>query len=214
MQLIRHKKNYPQLGFTLIEVLVAVGILTFLGLAMVAFQQSVLKNTKFVQSALISQQQTRKTLTAFVKELRTAAPSASGAYAIESAGTSSLVFYSNIDKDTAVERVRYFYATSSTNGVYNTLKKGVIEPVGITYPAANERFTTVVNFMKNATATPIFEYYDTGYAGTSSSLTLPINIPLVRLIKMSLVVDPNAGRSPIVQTYSTEVSIRNLKSNL
>jgi prepilin-type N-terminal cleavage/methylation domain-containing protein len=214
MYVMKNKKNSRNSGFTLIEILVAVAIVTMLGGAMVAFQQSVLKNTKFIQSSLLSQQQARKTLTTFVKEVRVAAPSASGAYAIESAGTSSLVFYANIDKDAAIERVRYFYATSSANAVLNTLRKGTIDPVGTTYPAANERFSTVVGYMKNSTSTPIFTYYDTSYAGTSSALTVPINIPLIRLIQLNLVVDPNAARSPVVQTYTTQVTIRNLKTNL
>lgn len=205
-------------GFTIIEVLVSVAIITLLTGGIVTLQRNILMNSKVLQSSMSAQHQIRKTLDAFSSEMRSATMSAGGAYAIESAGTSSVVFFSNIDTDSSIERVRYFYATSSkTSTTYNVLKKGITKPIGTVYDTSNERISTVVNDVKNGTVTPIFTYFDSSYNGIASStapLVQPVAIPQIRLVKIFLAVDPNAARSPVYQTYSTQVSIRNLKDNL
>lgn len=198
-------------GFTLIEVIISIAIIIVVGGVIVAFQQSVLRNTKVLQSGLTSEQQVRKTLQSFVSEVRAATLSAGGAYPIESAGTSSFIFFSDIDNDNVVERVRYFLSTTSPSMI---LKKGILKPTGTTYNLAGETVTNIVYDVKNSTSSPVFTYYDTNYDGTTPPLSEPIAIPAVRLVKITLSVDPNAGRSPVFQTYTTQVSIRNLKDNL
>jgi type II secretory pathway pseudopilin PulG len=198
-------------GFTLIEAVVSIAIILMVGGGIVAFQRSILTNTKVIQAELTSQQQVRKTLSGFVADVRAATQSSGGAYAIDTAATSTFIFYANIDSDTAIERIRYFIATS-------TLKRGVLKPTGTTYVAANEKVTSIVFDVANGTSSPIFTYYDRGYDGFTSSSTdplpVPINIPSVRMVKISLTTNPNGNRSPVMQTYSSQVSIRNLKDNL
>ncbi len=198
-------------GFTIIEAIVSIAIILAIGSGIIAFERSVLMNAKVAQSELNSGQQVRRTLSGFVADLRSATQSAAGAYAIESAATNTLSFFANVDSDSSIERVRYFVATG-------TLRRGVIKPTGTTYNSANEKISTMINDLSNPTSTPIFSYYDTGYDGFTSSSTdplpTPINIPSIRMVKISVVVNPNGVRSPIMQTYTTQVSIRNLKDNL
>lgn len=200
-----------QVGFTLIEVLVSISILLMIGSGIIAFERSVLTNTKVLQAELNSQQQVRRTLATFVSNVRGATQSATGGYAIENAGTSTLIFYANIDNDPLIERVRYFVSTS-------TLMRGVTKPVGTAYLSSNESISPVVSDVANDSTSPVFVYYDKAYDGFTSSSTdpipIPINIPAIRLIQIVLTVNPNGVRSPVIQTYSTEVSIRNLKDNL
>lgn len=207
-------KRRLQTGFTLIEMLVSIAILSMIGLGVVIFQQGVIRNTKVLQSSLIAEMQVRKMLTSFVGEVRVAKPSAAGGYMIESAGTSSVVFYSNIDTATDTERVRYYIATATSAFGGTVLKKGVTKPTGTTYNLANEKTQILVHNIKNGTSTALLTYFDSSYTGTSSALTVPISIPAVRMMKMQIIIDPNAARSPVVKTYSTQVTIRNLKSNL
>ncbi len=206
-----NKQSQRANGFTLIEVIVSIGIMLMVGGGLVIFERSVISNSKVLQSELKSQQQVRRSLGGFVADLRSAASSAAGAYAIDTAATSTLIFYANVDKDASVERIRYFVATS-------TLKRGIIKPIGTTYNVASETVSILVNDIANATSSAIFTYYDTGYDGFTASSTdplpLPINIPAIRLVKMTLTTNPNGVRSPVMQTYSTQVSIRNLKDNL
>ncbi len=202
-------------GFTLIEAIITIAILMMIGGAITTFERSIITNAKVLQSSLIAQQQVRKTLSIFTAELRSATQSANGAYPIETAATSSITFFSNIDSDASVERVRYFLATSTKPNVYDVLKKGIVKPTGTTYDLSTEKISTIVNDLKNSSTTPVFTYYDTNYNGTSSSTPLadPVNLPSVRLVKVSLSVDPNAARSPVYQSYTTQVTIRNLKDN-
>ena len=198
-------------GFTIIEVVVSIAILLMIGLGIIAFERSVLTNTKVLQAELNSGQQIRRTLAGFVADLRSASPSSAGAYAIDTAATSTLIFYANVDNDASIERIRYFVATG-------TLRRAVLKPTGTIYNVANEKFSTIINDLANPTSTPIFTYYDSGYDGFTSSSTdplpIPINITSIRMAKMSIVVNPNGVRAPVMQTYTTQVSIRNLKDNL
>lgn len=209
---------FRKTGFTLIEVVIAVGVMVLIGGGIVMFQKGVITNSQVMQSTLISQQQVRKALRLFSTELRSAAPSASGSFAVEAVSTSSITFYANVDSDPAVERVRYFYATSTAgSALLNVLKRSVAKPIGTSYTNSPEAITIVVRDVKNTGANPIFTYYDSTYTGVASStapLPQPVSVSTVRLVKMSLAVDPNAARSPVYHTYETQVSIRNLKDNL
>lgn len=212
----KHTRSSSQLGFTIIEVIVSIGILLFIGGGVIAFQRSVIMNAKTLQSALLAQSQVRKTLLMFASDLRSASSRDGGGYPIESAGTSTIIFYANIDSDVAIERVRYFIGTSTSATKY-TLRRGVVNPTGTSY-SGTEVITTIARDVMNSSSTPVFTYFDGNYDGITASSTaplpLPINIPVVRLVRISLLLNPNGVRSPAMQTYGTAVTIRNLKDNL
>src|SRR3989344_4644245 len=118
----------------------------------------------------------------------------------------AFTFYSDIDDDGLKEKVRYFL-----NGPL--LQKGVIKPTGspLSYNPASEKITTLIPNVTNAT---IFTYYDENYDGAGAELTSPINIPVVRLVKITITIDKDPNRAPVTTIFSTQVSIRNLKDNL
>jgi hypothetical protein len=95
------------------------------------------------------------------------------------------------------------------------LKKGVTTPSGspLSYSSA-EVTTTVVHSVRNATSTPIFEYFDSSYDGTSAPLSSPVAISVVRLIRVTIVVDTDPNRPFRAKTVTTQVSLRNIKDNL
>ena len=206
----KYLSKHSSFGFTLIEILVSIAIVSFISVAIISFRLSVLKGSASMQAGLISQQQVRKAFYQFVQEARSALSPTGGATLIEVA-TSSFTFYANVDKDAPVERVRYFMGTStaSTTMFY----REVIEPVGGVYAHSNQELSTIINDIR-ATTTAIFTYYDTNYEGTSTPLVQPVTTTAVRLVKIILPIDPNAARSPIYQVYSTQVSLRNMKDNL
>ena len=199
-------------GFTIIEAVIAITFITLVGVVIVVFQKSVIGNTKIIQSNLVAQTQIRKTLQMFVAEVRSSTQSAAGGYVIEKAATSSLVFYGNIDNDSLIERVRYFIPTTTPP---TALKKGITKPTGTAYNLSGEKVSDLVTGIKASSTVPIFVYFDASYNGTSSSTPLaqPVNIADIRLVKIALPVDPNASRSPVFQTYSTQAMFRNLKDN-
>jgi prepilin-type N-terminal cleavage/methylation domain-containing protein len=194
-------------GFTLIEILVVIGITTILSLGAI----TMLRDTTFFQGVfqqgLNSVDEGRKILRPLVGEVRSATPAHNGAYALETTDAETLIFYSDIDNDDLIERVRYFIDEG-------TLKKGVIDPTGspLGY-TGDEQISWVIQDVANGAA-PLFEYFDTDYDGTTDSLTQPVTTGDVRLIQITIVIDHDPARPPAAVELTTQMTIRNLKDNL
>ncbi len=201
------KKN--KFGFTVVEMLIAIFIITVVGIAVVNFQLDIFSLNKISNNNLIAQEDARKALKSMTAEIRSISQPITGSYAIAETATSSFTFYSNIDTDVSIEKIRYFLSGT-------TLKKGTIKPTGnppLTYSPANETFKEVVHNIANATSS-IFSYYNENYDGTSPSLPQPVDASLVRLVKINIIIDDNLLKSPSALNMTTQVSIRNLKNNL
>ncbi len=201
-------RSYKNFGFTLVETLVALGIFLVIALLLANFGKSIFFLNGSLQSNLSAQTDAQRIVKAMVFELRSASPSSVGAYPIASVSTSSLTFYSDIDKTTYKEQVRYFLQGSN-------LIKGVTEPSGspLTYNLANEKQQTLLHDVIS-TSTPIFDFYDSNFTGTSSPLSYPVNIPSIRLVKITVTIDRDPNRSPTSISVTSEVTLRNLKDNL
>lgn len=192
-------------GFTLIEIVVVIGIISVIGT--IVYQFVVQGNDIFIQTRdqALAQDTLRKVMDSLAKELREARSADNGAYLLEQTVEQSIIFYSDIDNDNKRERLRYFLSAID-------FKKGVIEPVGAQYPQGNEVITTVVSNIRNTG--PIFTYYDENYTGTQSPLSQPVNIAQVRLVHLQFIVDIDPLQPPSPITIETSVAIRNLKTNL
>ncbi len=218
LSFLRIWKDYPKIsngvhqdskaGFSLIEALVGVFILTLIGMAVYTFQKDVFSLNRIFSSSLAAQGEARKALKVISAEIRTASPSSIGAYALAETATSSFAFYSDIDGDSLKERIRYFL-----NGTI--IKKGVIKPSGnpLTYNPSNEIVSDLVRDVANG-AVSVFSYYDTDYDGTTQSLAEPIGVSSVRLIKIIIMIDKDPSAPPSPMTLTTQISMRNLKDNL
>ena len=195
-------------GFTLVETILTIFIFSLMMGGITFFARNIFYLNNIASSSLSVEFETRKVLKPMANELRSASPSSLGSYPLEALATSSITFYSDLDGNGLKERVRYFLSSGK-------LKKGVITPSGspLAY-SGTEVVTTVVNDVINSTSTPIFEYYNTYYDGTTSSLAQPVAISVVRLIKVTIVVDTDVGRPLKAKTVTTQVSLRNLKDNL
>lgn len=195
-------------GFSLIEVIVFAAI----GAAILFVVSNMTKNVSqiedFVNHRLKSRGDLEQTFQMLVTDIRSAGPSGNGAYPIESAGTSSLVFYSDVDQDGIMEKVRYFFGTS-------TIRRGLIEPTGnpLTYASSSEVTKSIIENVIFSTSTNFLSYFDSIYYGSSSPMTSPINVANIRVVKVSVYVDTNPGKTPKPTFFSDTVTIRNLRSN-
>jgi len=207
MNFFKNKHNSKS-GFTIIEILVSIFILTLIGLAVSSFVKDIFSLNRITSDSLTAQDETRRALKTMSAEIRTASPSSLGAYALAQSAMSSFTFYSNVDDDSFKERVRYFLDGT-------TLKKGIIKPSGtpLTYNPADEAVSELIHGVANAT-TSIFSYYDKNYDGTNQALIEPIDIATVRLVKITIVTDKDPQTPPGPMTLTTQISIRNLKDNL
>ncbi|MEK9171773.1 MAG: prepilin-type N-terminal cleavage/methylation domain-containing protein [Patescibacteria group bacterium] len=207
MDFSKHSYNSKS-GFSVIEVLVSIFILTLIGFAVYSFQKDVFSLNRIISDGLTAQNEARRALKSMSAEIRTVSPSSLGAYALTQTATSSFTFYSNIDDDSFKERVRYFLDGA-------TLKKGVIKPSGapLTYNPVSEVISEIVHDVANATSS-IFSYYDANYDGVTQPLAEPIDIVAVRLVKITVAIDKDSQTSPGPITLTTQISMRNLKDNL
>lgn len=192
----------------MIEVLVSVSILAIIGGAISVFQKDVFSINNIISSKLIFQQEVRQAFKSISSQIRSMSFSSIGAYPIGEATSTSFMFYDDIDQDGLKERFRYFL-----DG--NILKKGVLKPSGnpLTYDPVNESVTDFIHYMANA-STPIFEYYDENYDGSTPPLVMPDGLLSVRLVKITIIVDKNPTKDPGPLFMTTQVSMRNLKDNL
>lgn len=195
-------------GFTLVEVLVVVGIVVLITGALTSFERTIFTQNSLLQNNLLADQDARTALRSFVAELREAAPSDAGAYAIASAASTSITFYADVKGDGLHDRIRYFVATS-------TLWRGFLKPTGspLVYNNANETVTTLARGLTSSSPT-IFSYYNDNYAGTSTPLAFPVDVAAVRLVQLTLSIDNDPNQPPGPSIYTTEVSVRSLKDNL
>jgi len=198
-------------GFSLIEVLIVVVIAATLVLVVGNFGTNVSSLNGLINVELESKSDVAQQVQIMASEIRSAEPSAAGAYPVDSASTSSFAFYSDINQDGIAEHVRYFLASS-------TIYRGVIAPTGTpaTYPAANEVVTDVVDHVALASSTPLFSYYGSSYAGTGSPLASPVAVASVRVIAVTFYAAlpaKNTSQPAAPQYFSTVVDLRNLDSN-
>lgn len=195
-------------GMTLVEVIITVGIFSLIiGTVVEIFLVST-RSKDIVFEQLEVQGQARKTVQDFINEARAMRYSSAGAFPLQKASTTEIIFFTNVDKDSIVERVRYFLVTS-------TLKRGLIEPTGspLTYVTSTETVLTVVNNVTNGTSS-LFYYYDENYSGVSSTpLAQPVDVTKPRIIEMRLIIDKNPLLSPVPFAIQGHTTIRNLKSN-
>lgn len=200
-----NNRHHKKTGFTLLEILFAVSIFVMVSLVMGAFARNTWVYNSFISSSFNNLNAGRTTLKTMVAEIRTASSGDNGAYVVSAASNTSFTIYSDIDNDALKERVRYFVSG-------NSLRRGVIKPTGspLGY-TGTEVITTLIPNITNAT---VFEYYDKNYDGTTASLASPIQIPSVRLVKITVTIDENPNRAPGPITLTSQVTLRNIKDNL
>ena len=192
------------------EVIFAVVIATVIGFVITIFARDIIKLNASAQSSMTAMLESRKILSVMVTELRSILPSALGSYPIEAVSTSTVIFFADVNSDDIADRVRYFIdlpTLSVKRGV--TLATG--EPPGY---SGVETFSTLITDIANGTSTALFEYYDGNFAGTSTPLSLPVNIQAVRLVRITIKVERDPNRGPELMTLTSEAALRNLKDNL
>lgn len=99
-------------AFTLLEALIATSITAAVLAGGWALARNVLSFNTTAYDGLSAQADLLKVMNTWSLELRSALPAENGAFPILTAATNTLTFYSDIDDDGVVERVRYFLSGS------------------------------------------------------------------------------------------------------
>lgn len=194
---------------SLAETMVALALFVVVMAAVAAFQVSIFTSKQTVSGSLQTAQDAQIILRTMLVELRSAQPAVNGIYTIASAGTSSLSFFSDPANTGQTEEITYSVVGSR---LYRSVTLPTGSPLG--YNPATTATSSLLTDVKNLSATPVFQYYDQNYTGTSTPLAMPVNVSSIKLISITLTLDIDPNRSPLPRTYTTQVSLRNLKSNL
>lgn len=198
-------------GFSLIETIITIFIFSLALVAVSFFILNFYRNYKFTFEQTQAINEARKGIETMIKEIREARHGDDGSYPIKEADDFQFIFYSDIDKDEAVERVRYFLDGTD-------FKKGVIEPSNDPpeYILADEIVSTLSQYVRNNISELVFTYYNGDWPSDTINNPLPT---LTRLTETKLMhvylkinVDPN--RPPDDFELESDTQIRNLKTNL
>jgi len=194
-----------QAGFTLVEILIAITIVSGVVIGLTAFIGYVQDASLRFSQSLTTQQQIQQTLQIMVPEIRSAAQSNIGAYPLATVSSTSLQFYSDIDADGLAELVHYYLDE-------DVFRKGVIKPSGDPLSYATSSLV-VYDLVENMfLADPVFSYYaDTVTSTASAPLASPVDILEVKMIRISLTANQGTQSSPSLVGVSDQVTIRNLR---
>lgn len=191
-------------GFTLIETVVYVAVFALVMAVVSGTIVYFYRTNDYTIQMSFAVESARRGVDTLVVEVREATYSDTGAYPLESAQSQSLIFYSDIDKDNNVEKIRYFLDGTD-------FKRGTIEPSGD--PAIYDNNTEVVNVIsdsvQNATSS-VFSYYN--YDG--NEITGSFLLTDVAMVKVNLMVNIDPTRAPVNFTLRSNANLRNLKTNL
>jgi len=203
-------------GFTLIEVVVSIGIFIVIMAAVALFESNIFSYQRNASNSMATVQDAQVILKTLSKEIRMASQASDGSYALQIVATDTLQFFADTNSDGLKERIRYSF-------VGNNLYRASMTPIGspLAY-SGTESTSTVLTDVVNASSTPVFSYFNGTYAGTTTGvLSQPVSPNDVRLIQINLTL--NAGASvgntsqqnmSAIRTYTADVTLRNLKDNL
>ena len=200
-----------QKGFSLIEVIFVISIFTLALIAITAFVLNTYRIYKynFEQASAINE--ARRGIELMIKEIREAQYGNDGSYPLKEAGDFQFIFYSDIDKDEEVERVRYFLSGTD-------FKKGVVEPSGdpAQYVLADEVIFVISSYVRNSGSFNVFTYYNGDWPGDTVNNPLPTLTRLTdtKLMHVYLIVNIDPNRPPDNFELESDTQIRNLKTNL
>jgi len=95
-------------SFTLVETIIAVFIFTLLMIVISAMVVTLYRTKTYQWEQALAISEARRGIEIMVKEIREAREGENGSYPIEYAGDKEFIFYSDVDNDGRVERIRYF----------------------------------------------------------------------------------------------------------
>jgi len=193
-------------GFTLVELLVFMGILSLIGIVFLGMQYILTQSQLTAWNSFLSIDEANKIMSQMVRELRNARAGDNGVYPLELTQDQEIVFYSDYNFDGKVEKIRY-----RLNGT--ALEKGITAPTGnpISYPSASEKVSVLTTNVRNLTV-PIFYYYNSDWPTDTANNPLPTSLRIsdTRLVKIQLFFNTKENEPEKDYVLETDVRIRML----
>ena len=202
-------KKLKKSGFSLIEALVIVALNTVLLLVITSTVAQLYKNHGYTFEQSNEIEVARKGLGTWVRDAREMTSGANGAFALARAGSSTIGFYADIDKDSTIEYVEFSLGTSTTLRKYSYNPTGYPAVYSTTTPSSVEILSEYVqNGIQNI---DIFKYYNSNGVLLASPQSM---ISDITYITMNIIVNIDPLRSPGEFMLQGSAAPRNLKTNL
>jgi hypothetical protein len=203
------QQTQSQQGITILNILLSLGIGIILMLGWLTFVVRGYRGISFGEDQFEAARNAQKGIEILTQEIREASTAENGSYTLEVVDDQEIIFYSDIDEDSSVERVHYYL-----NG--ETLMKGVIEPTGDPLDYTDPETLSIVAESVINGSNPIFTYYNEDYPLDTINNPLPTPSRLIdtKLINVFLKINIDPNRAPIDFDVESDVQIRNLKTNL
>lgn len=200
-------------GFTLAEVVVATAIVATAISVVVTLIIEGTRVQTFLNDQATAVQTADKALLRMTTALRETSDSDDGNYALSEASGTTLIFYANVDDDSATEKISY---SITATDVVEVVTQPTDPPVQ--YLAENATSSIIAQSIVTVSeyASAVFSYYDSNYPTdtVTNPLIEPIDLSSVTLVKIHLDVNVNPKRIPDTNTVETFVQLRNLNTNL
>lgn len=193
-------------GMTLVELIVAIGLMTIIMAGMSLFFSSVWHTNLFVMRSGQNSLSSSRGVSEIVEFVRNARTGADGSFPIVEATETEFTFFADVDADDVAERVHIFYDDTANP---KTVKYGFAESdsnIPPEYPEDDDSITTLSNYVVNTESQPIFTYFDSSNTELSATPTLST----VRMVKVSIYTNINPVADPNNVEVSSFVSLRNL----
>jgi len=202
--------NYKNSGFTLLEIILAMGIFIVVAGLAYSFVHTNYQAANFGHEQNEAIESARKGIETMVEEIRESGQSAQGGYIILEDQPQSLKFYSDVDKDGIKEQVHYWLDGSN-------FKKGIIKPTADgQYLDTDETSAILSQYVRNGSKA-VFIYYDADYPVNMANNPLlyeAASISSIRLIDTYLEINVDITRAPDSYILESKANIRTLKDNL
>ncbi|MEI7818844.1 MAG: hypothetical protein WCI47_01870 [bacterium] len=187
-------------GFTFIELLIVMPIAVFLSIiaAMIIFRGWQAYQYSLAQSEASYQ---------LVNSLDRVSRVVRSASSVVAASANDLTVDSYFSpRDAVPDRVRYYISSG-------VLKIDIIPASGTApnyvYSSSDKRTITIIS-VKNGVTQPLFKYYDE----SGSLLSSPYDTSAIHKVEIGLVINPKPAFLKSDQSSSTQVQLRNRKTNL
>lgn len=189
-------------GFTLAETIVTTAILGVVGIALSSLIMFFYRSNAYLLEQTSAVDSASRGLSTAHRDLREASYGEDGTYPITSAASTTITFFSDVDGDGPVEKVRLYISSG-------TLYRGVTNAAGNppSYSGQSEATSMLATSVMNTDALPLFRYYNS----TGAELTGSIDVAAIRSVSIQLRTDLNPERAPNVVLLERTATLRNLR---
>lgn len=191
-------------GFTLVETLVVIAIVTVVSIAITTAIRYFYQSNAFLLEQTAALDSARRGVLDTVHAIREASYGNDGSYPIAAAATSTITFYSDVKNVGSVAKIRYYLQGT-------TLYRGVTSSAGSppSYAGQPETVSTIATYVRNPGTAPVFTYFDVN--GLQLSTTTSPNVAQISSVGINMQIDLNPNRAPNIFTLTESATLRNLR---